>query len=141
MSVKVFLDTNIFVYTQSKNELQKREIGLNVIEKYDCCTSTQVFNEICNVMTKKLKMAATEVRQVILAIDERCEVSHVTLETVNKALDIKERYGFSYYDCSIIASAIIANCNYLFSEDLQDGQIISNELEIVNIYNRKNFVN
>jgi predicted nucleic acid-binding protein len=46
MRGKVFLDTNVFVYTQSKGEQDKRDIALNAIEKYDCYTSTQVFNEI-----------------------------------------------------------------------------------------------
>jgi predicted nucleic acid-binding protein len=45
-------------------------------------------------------------------------------ETIQHALTIKERYGFSYYDCQIVAAAIECRCVYLFTEDLQDGQII-----------------
>jgi len=136
MSGKVFLDTNVFVYTQSKGEQDKRNIALNAIEKYDCYTSTQVFNEISNVMIKKLKMPISEVKQVIAAINDRCAVSIITHETVQKALDLKEVYAYSYYDSLILAAAMLSGCDYIFSEDLQDGQIIENKIEIVNIFKR-----
>jgi len=124
------------VYTQSKGEQDKRNIALNAIEKYDCYTSTQVFNEISNVMIKKLKMPIAEVKQVISAINDRCTVSTITHETVQKALDLNEIYGYSYYDSLILTTAILSGCDYIFSEDLQDGQIIENKIEIVNIFKR-----
>jgi len=42
------------------------------------------------------------------------------------------RYGFSYYDSLIIASALECECSVLFSEDMQHGQIIESTLKIVN---------
>jgi predicted nucleic acid-binding protein len=136
MRGKVFLDTNVFVYTQSKGEQVKRDIALNAIGKYDCYTSTQVFNEVSNVMIKKLKMPIAEVKQVITAMNDRCAISIITHEAVQKALDLKEVYGYSYYDSLILAAAVLSDCNYVFSEDLQDGQIIENKIEIVNIFKR-----
>ena len=137
MRGKVFLDTNVFVYTQSKGEQSKRNIALNAMKKYDCYTSTQIFNEISNVMTKKLKMPISEVKQIISAINDRCEVNLVTHEVVQKALDLKEIYGYSYYDSLILAAAVSSDCDYVFSEDLQDGQCIENKIEIVNIFKRR----
>jgi len=137
MRGKVFLDTNVFVYTQSKGEQDKRNIALNTIEKYDCYTSTQVFNEVSNVMIKKLKMPISEVKQIIVAINDRCMVSIITHESVQKALDLKEIYGYSYYDSLILAAAVLSGCDYIFSEDLQDGQIIENKIEIVNVFKRR----
>jgi predicted nucleic acid-binding protein len=136
MSGKVFLDTNIFVYTQSKTEQEKRDIALNIIEKYDCYTSTQVFNEISNVLIKKLKMPVNEVKEIITAINNCCKISNVTFDTVQKALDIKNQYDYSYYDSLILAAAIFSGCEYLCSEDLQDGQMIDDKIEIVNIFKR-----
>jgi len=136
MSGKAFLDTNVFVYTQSKGEQDKRDTALNAIEKYDCYTSTQVLNEVSNVMIKKLKMPIAEVKQVITAINDRCIVSIITHEAVQKALDLKKIYGYSYYDSLILAAAILCDCDYVFSEDLHDGQIIESKIEIVNIFKR-----
>ena len=136
MNGKVFLDTNVFVYTQSKNEQEKRGIALNTLEKYDCHTSTQVFNEVSNVMLKKLKMPINEVKEVITAINDSCEVNIITYETVQKALDIKEQYDYSYYDSLILATAVMGGCDYVCSEDLHDAQMIDNKVEIVNIFKR-----
>lgn len=133
MKDKVFLDTNIFVYMQSAIEIEKRDICMGIIDKYDCHTSTQVFNEVSNVMIKKLKMQISEVKQIITAIHNNCKVSLVNYETVQKALDINDRYNYSFYDSLILAAAIFSKCDYVFSEDLQDGQIIENTLKIVNI--------
>jgi predicted nucleic acid-binding protein len=136
MHGKVFLDTNIFVYTQSLSETVKREIALKAVESYECCTSTQVFNEVSNVLIKKLNMPLSEVKQIITAINDHCEVSIITYETVQKALDLKEKYDYSYYDSLILAAAIISDCVFVLSEDLHDGQIIDGKIEIVNIFKR-----
>jgi predicted nucleic acid-binding protein len=136
MRGKVFLDTNVLIYTQSESEPEKRMTALKTFEKYNCCTSTQVFNEMSNVLIKKAKMKVNEVKQIIAAVNERCEISTVTFETVQKALDIKEKCGYSYYDCLILACALLSECNYVFSEDLHDGQILDNNLEIVNVFER-----
>jgi predicted nucleic acid-binding protein len=53
-------------------------------------------------------------------------------ETVLSAITIAERYRFSFYDSLIIATALKANCTTLYSEDMQDGQLIENKLLIVN---------
>ena len=134
MKDKVFLDTNIFVYTQSSVEPRKRSISLNVMEQYDCYVSTQIFNEICNVMIKKLKMRTNDVKQLITAVNAKCSVVIVGYDTVQKALDLKERYGYSYYDSLVLTSALESNCQKIFTEDMRNGQIIENTLQIVNIF-------
>ena len=60
MNVKFFLDTNIFIYTQSSIDTKKRDICLNLMEKENCCASTQVLKEICNVLTNKFKIQGKE---------------------------------------------------------------------------------
>jgi predicted nucleic acid-binding protein len=47
-------------------------------------------------------------------------------------LNLAERYQYSYFDSLILASALEAGCQILYSEDLQDGQRIENQLMIVN---------
>lgn len=134
MKDKVFLDTNVFVYTQSATEQRKREISLDVIYKYDCYVSTQVLSEVCNVLTKKLKMKVDDVKEIISSINDNCNVQVVTYQTVAKALDLKDRFGFSYYDSLILSSALESECRCVFTEDLNDGQVIEGSLKIENIF-------
>ena len=49
-----------------------------------------------------------------------------------KAGYLAELYRFSFYDSLIVAAAIESNCAILYSEDLQNGQVIENELTIKN---------
>jgi predicted nucleic acid-binding protein len=53
-------------------------------------------------------------------------------EDINQALNIHKNFGYNYYDCLMIVSALNANCDYLLTEDLTDGQIIENKLTINN---------
>ena len=51
---------------------------------------------------------------------------------VQRALAIRNRYGFSYWDCQIVAAALEAGCTELYTEDMQTGQIIEGVLKFVN---------
>jgi len=51
------------------------------------------------------------------------------------ALSLKDRYGYSYYDCLMLASALEGNCRVIYTEDMSDGQMIDGALEIINPFN------
>jgi predicted nucleic acid-binding protein len=53
-------------------------------------------------------------------------------KTINHALEINERYGFSYYDCLMLASALDGGCEVIYTEDMNDGQLIEERLRIIN---------
>ena len=129
---KAFIDTNLIVYLYSKNDYKKQDKVIGTLSSYDCFISTQVLNEFCNVTIKKLEMQISEISKNIDEILDTCSLLAVRHNTIKKALTLNGDYGYSYYDCLIIASALEANCKYLFSEDMQHGQIIENTLKIVN---------
>jgi predicted nucleic acid-binding protein len=136
MSGKAFLDTNLFIYMQSSSDADKKELSYQALEKFDCVASTQVLSEFCNVAFKKLGMTPEQVQKIIRAIGDTCDIAVVTQDTVGKAVGLKERYGFSYYDSLIVAAALESGCAYLLSEDMSDGQVLEGGLEIVNIFTR-----
>jgi predicted nucleic acid-binding protein len=45
---------------------------------------------------------------------------------------LAERYNISIYDAMIAASALHANCDTLWSEDMQDGMVLDDRIPIVN---------
>jgi predicted nucleic acid-binding protein len=61
----------------------------------------------------------------------------ITLDTHDAAIVIAAGTGYAFYDALIIASALEAGCATLFSEDLQDGQVINGRLTIRNPFNRR----
>ena len=55
-----------------------------------------------------------------------------TSDTVFQACTIADKYQYSFYDSLIIASAIEAECQILYSEDMQHNQFIEGKLKIIN---------
>ena len=132
MSDNVFLDTNIFVYLYSEDELEKQSVVLDIVEQIRCVTSTQVLNEFCSVCLRKLAMSVNEVSQSIREIVATCELCYIDMDTIQKALSLKDKYGYAYYDCLVLSSAIQNGCNIVYSEDMQHNQLIEGTLKIVN---------
>ena len=63
---------------------------------------------------------------------QKFEVVLLRKSSIDKALRIVMQYKFTYWDSLIIASALENNCSILYTEDMQDGQVIDDKLKIVN---------
>jgi predicted nucleic acid-binding protein len=137
MADKAFIDTNVFVYLYSEDEPEKKNISQEAVDKYNCIISTQVVNEFCNVCMRKFNKTTFEIELAIKEISGQCVVNTIEKEHINQALRIHRDYGYGYFDCLILASALDSNCKYVLTEDMADGQIINNNLTIINIYKRK----
>ena len=132
--VKAFIDTNMFVYLYSQQEPEKQQAVIAAMNQYDRVVSTQVLNEFCNVCIRKLNFHVSAVKQAVEEICRTCEILSIDESNVQFALDIREKYGYSYYDSLIIVSALDGGCDYLLTEDLSDGQKIEDTLTIKNIF-------
>ena len=133
MNDRVFLDTNIVVYFYSENEPDKRGIACQLLDKYDCVTSIQVFNEANNVWLKKYNLKKAQIIKYLDEIEDVCNaIMLIRRETIDAAIDLKDRYNYSYYDCLMLASALEANCNVILTEDMSNNQIINGKLKIMN---------
>jgi predicted nucleic acid-binding protein len=117
-----FLDTNVLLYVLSadENKASRAEEELRT----GGTVSVQVLNEFASVATRKLKMSVAEVREVLGTVRRLCTVVPLSEETHDLGLAIAERHGFSLYDSMIVAAALLAGCQTLVSEDMQDGQTV-----------------
>jgi len=126
-----FIDTNILIYSLDKNG-QKQHKALALLADKPVM-SVQVLSETANIMKRKLGYDMAAIRAVIHRISQECRLLQpITLTTLNAALDIVERYGFSHYDSLIIAAALQAGCTTLYSEDMQHRQLIDNLMIVIN---------
>ncbi|MBO9561570.1 MAG: PIN domain-containing protein [Niastella sp.] len=132
MNDNVFLDSNILVYSYSNSEIQKQEIARQLIADNNSFISTQVLQELCNIITRKFNFTY---EQAAIAIKESCQNNclHInSADTLIYACQIARKYSFSLYDCLIISAALESHCSILYSEDLQHGQAIEGKLTIKN---------
>jgi predicted nucleic acid-binding protein len=103
---RAFVDTNVFLYLFSENEPLKRQRSLEAINTYDCQINTQILNEFCNVCIKKWHFPASEIFNALNKICTYSKLWLVESETIHKAVYLHNIYGYSYYDCLVLASAI-----------------------------------
>jgi predicted nucleic acid-binding protein len=94
--------------------------------------SVQVLNEITNVARRKMGMSWTETRTFLSTIRALLPVQPITIDSHEMGLALAERYGLRTYDAMIAASALHADCDTLWSEDMQDGIVLDGRLRIVN---------
>jgi predicted nucleic acid-binding protein len=137
MSGNHFLDTNIFVYSFDPSNVLKKEMATslirNALQDGRGIVSSQVVQEFINVATRKFEVpfSVADCRKYLDSVlAGLCRVN-TTIDLCRAALDVKERWGYSYYDSLIIAAALQADCDILYSEDLHNGQKIMG-LTIVN---------
>lgn len=132
---EVFFDTNILLYLLSADS-DKAERAETLLSERGTI-SVQVLNEFAAVAARKLGLSYPEIREILGPIRAVCAVEPITLEAHDLGLQIAERYGFSIYDSLIVAAALLADCRKLYSEDLQDGQVIEGTLSIQNPFKFK----
>jgi predicted nucleic acid-binding protein len=85
-----------------------------------------------------LNKSTEEIELAVNEIIEQCTVSLIEKHNIKQTLEIHKRYGYKYFDCLMLVSALNSDCKYFITEDMADGQIIDNRLIIVNIFSEKN---
>jgi predicted nucleic acid-binding protein len=132
MNGNSFIDTNILVYCYSADEPVKQQLALDITNVPDTFISTQVLTELSNTLRKKFKLDYLSIESVVSEVSSNFNVYLNKPTTIEWGCKIAHKYRYSFYDSLIIAAALSSNCKTLYSEDMQDGQVIENSLTIVN---------
>jgi predicted nucleic acid-binding protein len=117
-----FLDTNVLLYLLSSDAAKADRA--ETLAAAGGVISVQVLNEFVSVASRKLRMSMSEIREVLSAIRAVCTVEPLSIQTHDLGFDLAQRFGLTIYDALIVAAALLAKCRIVYSEDLQDGQII-----------------
>ncbi len=127
--MKAFFDTNILVYTATSDA--KKQRAAECLHRGGVA-SVQVLNEFVHVARRKLRHDWPLIELALGLFRASFEdIVPVTLDTHTDALSLAREHGLSFYDALIVAAAIEAGCDTLYSEDLQHGRRIGG-LAIVN---------
>jgi predicted nucleic acid-binding protein len=126
---KGFIDTNVLIYqldSRDKNKQKKcRDLVKVLVTSHEAVISTQVLQEFYVACTTKLKIKPILVKGIMHGF-ENMEVVPVGTELINDAIDTSIQYRLSFWDSLVIVSAESAKCQFLYTEDLNEGQIIRN---------------
>jgi predicted nucleic acid-binding protein len=125
-----FFDTNILIYLASEDAAKADRA--EAIVREGGTISVQVLNEVANVARRKMRLSWQETRGFLSSLRELLTVHPITVDTHELGLTLAERYHLGIYDALIVASALLAECDRLWSEDMQDGMAIDKRLRVVN---------
>jgi predicted nucleic acid-binding protein len=130
MTARIFADTNLFIYAESQDQ-DKSSRAVAIIQDAPVI-STQVINETVSVLTRKHGFLLSEAHEIAESVMDLCEVVAVDARTIRRAIEVAKRYSLSHWDSLIVAAALHADCQTLFSEDMQHGQVFDGQLTVLN---------
>jgi predicted nucleic acid-binding protein len=125
-----FFDTNVLVYLMLHDDA-KADAAERLVASGGTI-SVQVLNEIANAARRKRQRSWAEVRSLLQTLQDMLTVEPLTLGSHVLGLGLADRYRLSVYDGMIVASALLSDCDTLWSEDMQDGMVIEQQLLIRN---------
>lgn len=131
---EILLDTNIWIYFYSVQPADKHEKARRLVEDRfeEIILTSQVLGELYHVLTRKNLKSAEEAGEIVEELVESFPVLGIGTPQVLKAIEIRGRYGFSYWDSLLLATGVLHGVTTLYSEDLQDSQVLEGALRVVN---------
>lgn len=128
---RAFFDTNVLLYAINRDD--PRRTRADELLAAGGAISVQCLNEFASIARRKLRLpwnAVIDARDRLLVL---CHpVLPLTMELHERGLYLANRYALSVYDGMIVAAALGAGCDVLWSEDMQDGLLIEGRLRVTN---------
>lgn len=125
-----FFDTDGLVYIASGDAVKADRAEAAVAA--GGAISVQVLNEITNVARRKMLMSWPDTHAFLSMLRGLLTVHPLTTEIHDTGLALAERYGFSTNDAMIVASALHADCDTVWSEDMQPDMALEEGIRIIN---------
>lgn len=125
--MRVFVDTNLWVYRLDQREAQKGQFTKNWLRQLaqddEIVISTQVLIELRAVMARKLQpfISTSEARKALEAL-AGFEVVPTDTALVLDAHELAAANQSAWFDALILEAAIRSHCSVLYSEDFNVGQ-------------------
>jgi predicted nucleic acid-binding protein len=127
MTEKIFVDSNVLAYARDASEREKQPRAIEWMEHLWRSkagrVSVQVLQEFYVTVTRKLKpglapeAARADVRELMA-----WHPTTLDARILEGAFEAEDRHRLSFWDALIVSAARAGACDYLLTEDLQDGQ-------------------
>ena len=124
-----FVDANVLVYAFDSSAARKQQAAQQLLERLwnsrTGCVSVQVLQEFFVAITKKVPRplpvddAKARIREFAA-----WTVFAPTAEDILSAIDLHTQAKIGFWDAMIVLAAEESECDVLWTEDLNDGQIL-----------------
>ena len=128
-----FIDTNIWLYAFIEtDDTTKSATARTVIQESEPVVSTQVINEVCVNLLRRANFTEEQVSRLVESFYEKYRVIELTKSVLLMASQLRQRYSLSFWDSTIVATALSAGVSVLYSEDMQHELTIEEQLQVRN---------
>jgi predicted nucleic acid-binding protein len=134
-AAKVFLDTDCIMHLYSSDSGAKAAAMRELVDQVgtrNIVVSTQVLEEFCSLCLRQFSLPASTVLKALSELLGAFRISENDVETVIEAVWLSEQYNCSFNQAHILATALQAHCEYIYTENLPDGLIVEETLCVVN---------
>jgi predicted nucleic acid-binding protein len=119
----VFFDTNILLYLND-DDSAKADVAQALLSDGGV-VNAHVLGEVTNTMRgKRWNRTWEQVHAQLAVIRANTVVLPITVDTHGRGLAYAERYKLRYFDALHVASAVLANCKTLWTEDMHSGLMV-----------------
>ena len=131
-----FVDTNVLVYALAADDPKRSPVAQQLLRELMATqtlhTSTQVLQELFVTLTRKVRTPLTA-EQALRYLDQIAvwPVAVLDYGAVRAAIELCCSSSLSFWDALVVVAAARSGAKRLYTEDLQDGQIIIG-VEVVN---------
>lgn len=118
------LDSNIIVYAEGLNDIGRRDTAIQLalaLGGLPVIIPVQVLGECLNVFIRKGKIQPTKALQMLDPWRDGYALQATTSAVLSEAFAIVQQRGLAVWDAIILAAAVCAHADTLFTDDLQDG--------------------
>jgi predicted nucleic acid-binding protein len=136
MTDRIFVDTNVLVYSRDASEPQKQEKAMawmtRLWNEKSGRLSFQVLNEFYITVTHKLQpgMKPRSAREDVRLLLAWRPIPMDSL-IIEGAWRIQDHFKISFWDALIVSAAQMSKCRYLLTEDLQENRSLGN-VQVIN---------
>ena len=127
MTARILVDTNVILYSLDPVNPAKQARAVAWLKALTAANSMLVSPQVCGETRvnaqKKLKLKPAFARQAAEGLLPFC-TAPLGPDQIAAALRLEGRYGMSWWDALLLASAIGAGCTHVLTEDAQSAQSI-----------------
>jgi len=128
-----FIDTNIWLYAFIEaDDTAKSATARTLIQETEPVISTQVINEVCVNLLRRANFTEEQISRLVESFYEKYLVIELNRPVLLMASQLRQRYSLSFWDSTIVASALSAGVSVLYSEDMQHGLTVEEQLQVRN---------
>ena len=127
MTDQVFVDTNVLIYGRDAKQSDKKATAQEWVRSLGAQGAARINMQVLNELTRWI--LRNEPRRPLADIQQEIEALKVwgdkplDEEELEVAWAVRDKLGYQWFDCLLVAAAQLAGCRYFLTEDMTHGTV------------------